>query len=98
MNFEPSDKVKLLSEQIERFMDEYVYPNEAEAIQQFEDCTEADPPLVRELRPWTVFAALLGLLFGVLAYWSESLLGPAIAHLLINWLNLHRLGSLELPE
>ena len=28
MDFEPSDKVKLLQEQLERFMDEYVYPNE----------------------------------------------------------------------
>jgi acyl-CoA dehydrogenase len=40
----------MLSEQIERFMDEYVYPNEKEAYQQIEECTEADPPLMKELR------------------------------------------------
>jgi acyl-CoA dehydrogenase len=50
MDFEPSDKVKLLSEQIERFMHEYVYPNEAEAYAQIDECTEADPPLMKELR------------------------------------------------
>jgi acyl-CoA dehydrogenase len=50
MDFEPTDKVKLLQEQLERFMNEYVYPNEAEAIEQIEACTEADPPLMKELR------------------------------------------------
>ncbi len=50
MNFEPSDKVKLLSEQIERFMHENVYPHEREAIEQIEDSTEADPPIMVELR------------------------------------------------
>jgi acyl-CoA dehydrogenase len=50
MNFEPSEKVRMLSEQIERFMDEYVYPNEREAIEQIDACTEADPPLMVELR------------------------------------------------
>ncbi len=50
MNFEPSDKVKLLSDQIERFMHEYVYPNEDEARRQIDESTEADPPLMVELR------------------------------------------------
>jgi len=50
MNFEPTDKVKLLSEQIERFMSEHVYPNEDEARRQIDESTEADPPLMREIR------------------------------------------------
>jgi acyl-CoA dehydrogenase len=50
MDFEPSDKVKLLAEQIERFMDEYVYPNEVEARAQIEGYEGADPPLMQELR------------------------------------------------
>jgi acyl-CoA dehydrogenase len=50
MNFEPSDKVKLLSEQIERFMHEHILPNEEEARRQIDECTEADPPLMKELR------------------------------------------------
>ncbi len=50
MDFEPSDKVKLLQEQLERFMNEYVYPNETEAIQQIEESMEADPPLMKEIR------------------------------------------------
>jgi acyl-CoA dehydrogenase len=50
MDFEPSDKVKLLEEQIERFMHEHVYPNEREAREQIEEYEGADPPLMRELR------------------------------------------------
>ncbi len=36
MNFEPSEKVILLSEQLQRFMDEYVYPAERIAKEQIE--------------------------------------------------------------
>ncbi len=50
MNFEPSDKVKLLSEQVERFMHDYVYPNEDEARRQIDESTAADPLLMVELR------------------------------------------------
>jgi len=52
-------------------------------------------PMVKELRPWTVFALVAGLLFGGLAAWSQSLLAPVVAHLLINWLNLRRLATLQ---
>jgi membrane protease YdiL (CAAX protease family) len=52
-------------------------------------------PMVKELRPWTVFALVAGVLFGALAAWSESLLPPVVAHLLINWLNLRRLAALR---
>jgi acyl-CoA dehydrogenase len=50
MDFEPSDKVKLLSEQIERFMDEHVYPNEALARQQMEEADHDEPPVLKEIR------------------------------------------------
>jgi acyl-CoA dehydrogenase len=36
MNFEPSDKVKQITTQLERFMDEYIYPNERVAAEQVE--------------------------------------------------------------
>ncbi|MBX3465425.1 MAG: CPBP family intramembrane metalloprotease [Planctomycetes bacterium] len=52
-------------------------------------------PMVPELRPWTAFAIVAGLLFGALAAWSGSLLAPIAAHFLINWLNLRRLAALR---
>lgn len=51
-------------------------------------------PLMRELRPWTAFAVVIGLLLGVLAWWGQTLAGPVLAHFLINWLNLRRLAAL----
>jgi acyl-CoA dehydrogenase len=36
MNFEHSDKVKMLQDTLERFMDEYIYPNERVAAEQIE--------------------------------------------------------------
>lgn len=55
-------------------------------------------PMVKELRPWTAFAVIAGILFGALAAWSGSLLAPVLAHLLINWLNLRRLAALRPSE
>lgn len=55
-------------------------------------------PAERELRPWTVFAVLVGILFGALAAWSGSLIGPILAHHLINWLNLKRLAEIPLAD
>ena len=52
-------------------------------------------PVVPELRPWTAFAILMGLALGALAAWSGSLLGSCIAHLVVNWLNLKRLGAID---
>ena len=52
-------------------------------------------PVVEELRPWTLFACAPGLLFGVLAAWSQCLAAPVLAHVLINWLNLKRLTELQ---
>jgi acyl-CoA dehydrogenase len=50
MDFEPSDKVKLLSEQIERFMNEYVYPAEAIARQQMQERDIPEPEIMKEVR------------------------------------------------
>ena len=50
MDFEPSDKVKLLSEQLERFMKEYVYPAEPIAQQQMQEDDVIEPPVLKEIR------------------------------------------------
>ncbi len=51
------------------------------------------PPWKKELRPWTVFALLMGISWGALAYASGSLLGPVLSHFLVNFLNLRRLAA-----
>ncbi|CAG0999987.1 acyl-CoA dehydrogenase [Myxococcaceae bacterium] len=51
MDFEPSEKVKQIQTQLERFMDEFVYPNERpmfEAVEKSGD-PHHEPPLLREL-------------------------------------------------
>jgi acyl-CoA dehydrogenase len=50
MDFEPSDKVKLLSEQLERFMKEYIYPAEPIAQQQMQEGDVIEPPVLKEIR------------------------------------------------
>jgi acyl-CoA dehydrogenase len=50
MDFEPSDKVKLLSEQLERFMKEYIYPAEPVAQQQMQEGDVIEPPVLKEIR------------------------------------------------
>jgi membrane protease YdiL (CAAX protease family) len=49
------------------------------------------PPWKRELRPWTLFAFLMGTSWGLLAHATGSLLGPVLSHFLVNFLNLRRL-------
>ena len=44
-------------------------------------------------RLWAVFAALAGLLLGALMMWRGNLLGPILAHSLINGVNLWRLAD-----
>jgi acyl-CoA dehydrogenase len=50
MDFEPSDKVKLLQELIERFMHEYIYPAEEVARQQMHESDDPEPAVLAELR------------------------------------------------
>jgi membrane protease YdiL (CAAX protease family) len=49
------------------------------------------PPWKRELRPWTFFALLMGVLWGIIAAWSGSLAAPVLSHFLVNFFNLRRL-------
>ena len=44
-------------------------------------------------RLWAVFAALAGLLLGALMMWRGNLLGPILAHGLVNGVNLWRLAD-----
>jgi membrane protease YdiL (CAAX protease family) len=53
-------------------------------------------PVLKELRPWTLFAIVAGLGFGFLAAFSGSLLPAVLAHFLINWLNLRWLAKSQL--
>lgn len=50
--------------------------------------------------PWTFMALILGFCFGGLSLWTGNLAGPIIAHFIINWLNLKRIGqrALELGK
>ena len=42
----------------------------------------------RSLLPWTAFALVAGLLFGVLFQWTGNLIAPVIAHVVVNAVNL----------
>jgi len=50
MDFEYSDKVKGLVEQVKAFMDEFVYPNEALFEEQVEQNRWETPPILQELK------------------------------------------------
>lgn len=52
MDFEPSDKCKAVLREVQRFMDEYVYPNERTYQQQVDDGGDphAEPPVMTEIR------------------------------------------------
>jgi membrane protease YdiL (CAAX protease family) len=47
------------------------------------------------LRIWSLFALLAGAVFAALFAWTGDLLAPALAHVLVNALNLRWLGSPE---
>jgi membrane protease YdiL (CAAX protease family) len=51
----------------------------------------------RELRLWTLFALCAGLLFGALMLWRGNLLAPALAHFVVNAVNLFRLRGTPPP-
>lgn len=52
MDFEPSDKCKAVLHEVQRFMDEYVYPAERVYQQQLEQGGDphAEPPVMKEIR------------------------------------------------
>ena len=47
------------------------------------------------LRVWSLFALLAGAVFAALFAWTGDLLAPALAHVMVNALNLRWLGSAE---
>ena len=49
-------------------------------------------PPERRLLLWPVFAALMGLVLGLLYEWTGAVLAPAAAHVGVNFLNLRRLA------
>jgi len=48
-------------------------------------------PLNPNFLPWPFVAGVIGLGLGGLAYYTESLVAPAVAHVLINYINLRRI-------
>lgn len=54
-------------------------------------------PGVRFL-PWTASAFVLGIAFGYMFAWTGDLGGPIVAHFTINYLNLHFIARVDLPE
>lgn len=48
--------------------------------------------------PWTVSALVLGVGFGYMFEWTGDLGGPIAAHFIINYLNLHFIARVEIPE
>jgi membrane protease YdiL (CAAX protease family) len=55
------------------------------------------PPKL-QLWPWTLMAALLGLLFGLLTLWSGNIAGAVLAHFIINMLNLRQIARFYSPR
>ena len=49
----------------------------------------------RTFLPWTLWAAFMGLLFGLSYQLTGSLLGPVVAHIVVNYANLHYLVSYD---
>jgi hypothetical protein len=49
----------------------------------------------RAFLPWTLWAAIMGAVFGLLYALTGSLLGPIAAHVLINYENMHYLVSYD---
>ena len=48
-------------------------------------------------RTWTVFAALAGGIFAALTYYRGNVLAAAVAHLLVNWINLRAMMARREP-
>jgi membrane protease YdiL (CAAX protease family) len=46
---------------------------------------------------WTAFAVVMGFLLGAIQVVTGSLFGPLVAHVLINVVNLRRIGRIEPP-
>ena len=51
----------------------------------------------RRFLPWTLWALVMGLVFGALVELTGDLGAPIVAHFTINFLNLHYIARVELP-
>lgn len=54
-------------------------------------------PFRRELAPWTVFAFGTSVAFGAIYAWTDNIVGPMLAHALINGVNLARIARKGAP-
>jgi membrane protease YdiL (CAAX protease family) len=55
-------------------------------------------PFRRNLIPWTVFTIVTALGFGSIYLWTGNLVGPIVAHALINGVNLTRIAKRGAPS
>ena len=55
-------------------------------------------PHRREMLPWTIAAVVMGFVFGWLQEARASIIGPMVAHFVINYFNLHYLLRPLTPE
>ena len=85
MDFEPSDKCKAVMDQLQRFMDEYVYPNERVYQEQSEASEDphAEPPIMKEIRAkakaiglWNLFLPDAEYGVALVAHRSQVEFGP----------------------
>jgi membrane protease YdiL (CAAX protease family) len=51
----------------------------------------------RRYLTWTAFAVVMGFLLGGIQVWTGSIVGPLVAHILVNVVNLRRIGRLPPP-
>ena len=50
-------------------------------------------PANRRLVPWTLMATGMGLIFGLLYYWTGEIVAPLVAHAMVNFANLRFLSE-----
>ena len=50
-------------------------------------------PLNRNFWMWPILSGAIGLGLGGLAFWTHSIVAPATAHVVVNWVNLKRITS-----
>lgn len=50
-------------------------------------------PANRRLVPWTLMAMGMGMIFGLLYYWTGEILAPLVAHAMVNFANLRFLSA-----
>ena len=51
----------------------------------------------RQFLPWTLWALVMGVVFGLVFQWTGNLGAPIVCHFAINFLNLRYIAKTELP-